>query len=112
MLPWALIRLPIPPWPMGQMIPVLLKAWSTVMPPDLRSIFVGVSLELCRTSGLSGLAGRMPVPRFVLLPSLSNSDAESEPLVVPLMHLDRSASSVAASLVAVVDRATLIHVHL
>ena len=72
----------------------------------------GVWLELYRPSGFSGLAGRMPVPRVDVPPAPSNSGAESAPLAVPLMHLDLSASALTVSLVAVVDRATLIHVHL
>ena len=104
--------LPIPPWPVGHGIPGLPKVWPLVTAPNLHSMFVGVCLELSRPSGSSGLAGRMPVPRVDVPPVPSHSGAESAPLAAPLMHLDLPASVLTVSLVAEVDRATLIHVHL
>ena len=100
------MRLPIPLWPVGQMIPVLLKAYSTVMVPNLPSLLLDLP---CRPSCRAGFPGRMLVPRLVLRPAPSDSGADPEPLVVPLSHLDRP---VAASWVAVVARATSIHVRL
>ena len=106
------MRLPIPLLPVSPVLPGLLKAWPLVTAPDLHSMSVGVYLELSRPSGSSGLVGRMLVPRVDVPPAPSYSDAESALLVAPLMHLDLPAYLLTVSLVAVVDRATLIHVHL
>ena len=112
MLPWALMRLPIPLLPVGPVLSGLLKAWPLLTAPDLHSMSVGMYMELSRPSGSSGLAGRMLVPRVDVLPAPNYSDAESASLAAPLMHLDLPAYLLTVSLVAVVDRATLIHVHL
>ena len=94
------------------MLPGLQKAWPLVTVPDLHSMSVEVYFELSRPSGSSGLADRMLVSLVGVPPAPSHSDAESAPFAAPLMHLDLPTSVMMVFLVAVVDRATLSHVHL
>ena len=67
---------------------------------------------MSRPSVFSVLADRLPVSRVDVLPAPSVFGAESAPLAALLMHLDLQVFVLPVSLVAVVDRANLIHVHL
>ena len=106
------MRLSIPLLPEGPVLPGVLKAWPLVMAPDLHTMSLELYLEPSRSSGSSGLADRMLVSLAGLPPAPSHSDAESPPVAAPLLHLDLPTSVMMVFLVAVVDLATLIHVHL